>query len=113
VSDFDDLLEHTATIRRRTLVAGNFGARGDATWSDLATGVKGSLQSLGQSERLAGDAILGTGTHQFFVASSQDIKGRDLVVIGSTTYEVLGPAGDLSKLSLGMAKYIVRHRERD
>lgn len=113
MTDFDDLFEHVATIRRRTLVADNFGFRGAATWSDLATGVKGSLQALGQGERLAGDAVLETGTHQWFMDSSQNLKGRDLLVVGTTTYEVLGPAGDHSKLSLGIARYVVRHRERD
>lgn len=113
MSDFDDLLEHTATVQRSALTAGNFGARGSSVWSDLATGVSCSLQALGESERMRGDAILETGTHQMWVASTQDIKGRDRVVIDGVTYEVLGPAGDHSKMSMGMQRFMLRHRERD
>lgn len=112
MSDFDDLLETSAQVTRVTWSADQFGAGGSESTSTVAT-ITGSLQPRRVDEPvLAGVAPEQVATHRFYTSSATALKARDRLVIGGQTYEVVGPASDLSALNMGMQRVELRVLEQ-
>lgn len=112
MSDFDDLLTTTATLKRVTVSEDSFGAAGSESEATVAT-LTGSLQPRSSAEPVAGGvAPEQIATHRFYTASTASILARDRLVIGGVTYEIVGPAADLSALSMGMQRLELRVLEQ-
>ena len=85
---FDDLLTHTATIKRATPTKGSQG-QVTKTWNDIATGVPCEIQDIkGEYVYQIGGEFY-QSTHQAFFKVDVDIEPGDIIVANNVTYDVL------------------------
>lgn len=87
----NDALPDTCTISRRTLASDGMGGYTE-TWASLATGVACRLAAAlyRPEERSVAEKFAGQTLWTLTLPAGQAITSQDRVVIGSTTYEVVG-----------------------
>jgi head-tail adaptor len=88
------LYNKRANVQRVTLTESSFGAAAVEAWSNVAIAIPMRIDPQTGTEQVQYGKETATISHRAFCELRQDIRPRDRVVVGATTYEVVSPAID-------------------